>query len=159
MTTAKNFNVCRVIQASAHEVFMLLANPRRHPELDGSGTLRSAPTAAPITAVGDEFVMQLEANDLGSYRSRSIVVRYEPDRAIGWSPGPINEQPFGHTYTYTYTLEPHGPGCTRVTQTYDWSAVTDPRLRHQLPRVSRDELARTLDLLALALEETGDQPT
>lgn len=87
---------------------MLLADPRRHPELDGSGTLRSAPTATPITAVGDEFVMQLQANDLGSYRSRSIVVRYEPDRAIGWSPGPINEQPFGHTYDL-HPRTPRGP--------------------------------------------------
>jgi hypothetical protein len=89
-----------------------------------------------------------------AYRSRSTVVRYEPDRAIAWSPGPVGEPPFGHHYGYT--LEAVGPRRTRVTQTYDWSAVTDPRLQGQLPRVSRDELARTLDLLARTVEPDRD---
>jgi hypothetical protein len=151
MTTQQS-TVRRVVHAEAREVFAVLSDPRRHPELDGSGTLRAAPDAGVITGLGDEFVMQLHADDLGSYRSRSVVVRYEPDRAIAWSPGPVGERPFGHVYGYT--LEPAGPGRTQVTQTYDWSAVTDPRLRGQLPRVSRDELARTLELLALAVEST-----
>lgn len=151
--TAQQLKVSRIVHAPAHDVFTVLADPRRHPELDGSGTLRAAPDAAPITGAGDEFVMQLHADHIGSYRSRSVVVRYEPDRAIAWSPGPIGEPPFGHTYTYT--LEPDAPGRTRVTQIYDWSAVTDPRLNDRLPMVSRDELAHTLDRLAQVLENAG----
>jgi uncharacterized protein YndB with AHSA1/START domain len=147
--TTCQLEAARLIGAPAEDVFAVLCDPRRHPDLDGSGTLRAAPDAVPLTAVGDEFVMHLEADDLGSYRSRSVVVRYEPDRAIAWSPGPVGEEPFGHTYSYV--LEPEGASVTRVTQTYDWSAVTDPRLLGTLPRVSLDELSRTLDLLALAV--------
>ncbi len=146
----EQIEVSRLVHAEPGEVFAVLRDPRRHPELDGSGTLRTAPDAVPITAVGDEFVMQLQAPDLGAYRSRSVVVDYEPDQTIAWSPGPVGEEPFGHVYRYT--LRPHGPGRTQVTQTYDWSQVTDARLDGGLPRVSRGELARTLDLLAITVE-------
>ena len=146
----RQFEVSRTVQATPDTVFAVLRDPRRHPELDGSGTLRAAPAAAPVTGVGDEFVMELQAPDLGAYRSRSVVVDYEPNRVIAWSPGPVGEEPFGHVYRYM--LQPDGPDHTQVTQTYDWSRVTDPRLTGGLPRVSRDELARTLDLLATAVE-------
>lgn len=39
--------------------------------------------------------MDLQAGDLGSCQSRSIVTRYEQDRVIGRSIGPVNEKPFG----------------------------------------------------------------
>lgn len=144
--------VSRIVRVRAREVFAVLADPRRHPEFDGSGTLRAAPDDTAITGVGDEFIMQLHADDLGDYRSRSVVVDFQPDRVIAWSPGPAGQPPFGHTYRYT--LAPDGPDRTQVTQTYDWSAVTDPRLLPTLPRVSRAELARTLDLLAAIVETT-----
>lgn len=146
----QQIEVSRLVHAAAADVFAVLRDPRRHPDLDGSGTLRAAPDALPITDVGDVFVMHLHAPDLGTYRSRSTVIDYEPDRTIAWSPGPVGEEPFGHVYRYT--LQPDGPERTHVTQIYDWSQVTDPRLTAQLPRVSRDELTRTLDLLAVAVE-------
>lgn len=146
----QRIEVERIIDAAAPEVFSVLRDPRRHPELDGSDTLRAASDAAPISRVGDEFVMDLHAPDLGAYRSRSVVVHYEPDRAITWSPGPAGEAPFGHVYGYT--LEPAGPDRTHVTLTYDWSGVDRSRFRGELPRVSRGELARTLDLLAGIVE-------
>lgn len=146
----QQIEVSRTVQAAPGTVFAVLRDPRRHAELDGSGTLRAAPDAGPITGIGDEFVMQLNAPDLGTYRSRSVVVDYEPDRTIAWSPGPVGEEPFGHVYRYT--LQPDGSDHTLVTQTYDWTQVTDPRLTGCLPRVSRDELARTLDLLATIVE-------
>lgn len=149
MGTDQRFDVSRVVDADPHTVFELLADPRRHPELDGSGLLRAAPTAVPIRAVGDAFVMELYSERTGAYRSRSVVVRFEPDRAVGWSPGPVDEEPFGHTYTYT--LEPEDPARTRVTQTYDWSAVSDPRLRDRLPLISREALVDSLDRLAVVL--------
>lgn len=146
----QQLEVSRTVHATPRTVFAVLRDPRRHIELDGSGTLRAAPNAGPVTGVGDEFVMELQAPDLGTYRSRSVVVDYEPDRTIAWSPGPVGEEPFGHVYRYT--LQPDGPDHTVVTQTYDWTQVTDLRLTGGLPRVSRDELARTLDLLATAVE-------
>jgi hypothetical protein len=38
-----------------------------------------------------------------------------------------------------------------VILTYDWSAVTDEQLLAMMPRVSREDLTRSLDRLATAL--------
>jgi uncharacterized protein YndB with AHSA1/START domain len=141
--------VSRVVDAPVERVFALLADPDRHPDIDGSGTLRSSHTHTVLTAVGEVFTMDLHTDDLGHYQTRSVVTSYEPDRAIGWAPGPVDGEPLGQTFTYT--LDPEGADRTRVTETYDWSAVTDERVRSLCPRVSADDLARSLDLLAAML--------
>ncbi len=38
-----------------------------------------------------------------------------------------------------------------MTLTYDWSAVIDAQLLAMMPRVSREDLTRSLDKLAAAL--------
>ena len=38
-----------VVHASAPDVFALIADPHRHPELDGSGTVRDVPVRGPRT--------------------------------------------------------------------------------------------------------------
>ncbi len=43
------------------------------------------------------FIMDPHAEDLGDYQSQSVVTTYARDRAIGWSPGPVDRVPFGHT--------------------------------------------------------------
>ncbi|PRC62728.1 polyketide cyclase, partial [Mycobacterium sp. ITM-2017-0098] len=50
---------------------------------------------------------------------------FESDRAIGWEPGQAGEDgevEFGG-WTWRYDLEAVTPQQTRVTLTYDWSAV------------------------------------
>lgn len=150
MNDLQQIQVSRTIKAPVERVFALLADPDRHPELDGSGMLRASRTHKVITEVGDEFIMDLHAKDLGDYQSRSVVTAYVRDRTLGWSPGPIDRGPFGHTFTFT--LQPNGDDRTLVTQTYDWSAVTDERLLAIMPLVSREDLTRSLDRLADALE-------
>ncbi len=149
MDETDRIQVSRVIEAPVERVFALLADPDRHPDIDGSATLRSSHTHTVITEVGDVFTMNLHAQDVGHYQTQSVVTSYEPDRVIGWAPGPVDGEPLGHTFTYT--LEPAGTDRTRVTETYDWSAVTDDRVRGVCPRVSREELARSLELLAEVL--------
>lgn len=149
MSGPQQIQVSRVINAPVERVFAMLADPDRHPDLDGSGTLRASRTHTILTQVGDAFLMDMHAEDLGDYRSRSIVTRYERDRVIGWSPGPVDGDPFGHTFTFT--LEPEGDDRTLVTQTYDWSAMTNEDLLAQMPRVSPEALTRSLDRLADAL--------
>jgi hypothetical protein len=51
--------VQRRINAGASRIFGLLSDPRRHPEFDGSGMLRSAIDPVPIAGVGDAFLMQM----------------------------------------------------------------------------------------------------
>src|SRR6202034_4020889 len=78
--------VSRRIEASAAVIFAVLADPRRHLELDGSGMLRGAVTTAPVTGVGDVFIMSMYFSALGDYEMNNHVVEYEPDRRIGWEP-------------------------------------------------------------------------
>jgi hypothetical protein len=57
--------VSRRICAPAHDIFQILANPVRHPEFDGSESLRGAASSAVISGVGDVFVMKMYFAHLG----------------------------------------------------------------------------------------------
>jgi uncharacterized protein YndB with AHSA1/START domain len=149
MNDMQQIQVSRTVEAPVERVFALIADPDRHPDLDGSGTLRASRTHTVITEVGDVLIMDLHADDIGHHQSQSVVTTYVRDRALGWSPGPVGRDPLG--YTFTFTLEPDGDDQTLVTLTYDWSAVTDEQLLATMPRVSREELIRTLDRLVAAL--------
>ena len=59
MASDSQVAVSRRIEAPAVDIFAILADPRRHTELDGSGMLRGAVTATPVTGVGDVFVMRM----------------------------------------------------------------------------------------------------
>ena len=78
--------VSRRIGASAAVIFGVLADPQRHMELDGSGMVRGAVTTAPVSGVGDVFVMKMYFSELGDYEMNNHVVEYELDRRIGWEP-------------------------------------------------------------------------
>jgi len=79
--------VSRRICAPAHDIFQVLANPVRHLEMDGSGSLRGAASTAMISGVGDVFVMKMYFAHLGDYEMNNHVVEYEQDRRLGWEPG------------------------------------------------------------------------
>jgi uncharacterized protein YndB with AHSA1/START domain len=149
MNDAHQIQVSRIVEAPVERVFALIADPDRHPDLDGTGTLRASRTHTVITEVGDVFIMDVHAHDIGRNQSQSVVTTYVRDRALGWAPGPVDRDPFGHTFTFT--LEPNGDDQTLVTLTYDWSAVTDEQLLATMPQVSKEELSRSLDRLAAVL--------
>src|SRR5579863_8839982 len=63
--------VSRRIEAPADQIFELLADPRRHTELDGSGMLRGAVSDETITRVGDAFEMRMHLDEIGDYVMRN----------------------------------------------------------------------------------------
>src|SRR5436305_14247794 len=76
----------RRIAAPAAAVFEILASPRRHLEMDGSGMLRGSDSPV-VTGVGDVFVMNMFFAPLGGdYQVVNHVVEFEPDRRIAWEP-------------------------------------------------------------------------
>lgn len=123
--------VSRRIPAPAHEIFQILADPRRHTEFDGSGMLRGSATDQPVGAVGDVFVMRMYFERLGDYQMNNHVVEFEPDRLIGWEPaaglGHPDAAPDGSGerwgQRWSYELTPDGPDATIVTEIYDCSGV------------------------------------
>lgn len=149
--------VSRRIAAPAHEIFRILADPVRHPDLDGSGMLRGAVTTDAISGVGDVFVMQMYFAPLGDYQMNNHVVEFEQDRLIGWEP----EAGLGHPgaaqaddpgnrwgHRWTYRLSPDGPDATVVTESYDCSrAPLDERIGMEDGKVWLDAMAATLERL------------
>jgi hypothetical protein len=126
--------VSRRICAPAHDIFQVLANPVRHQELDGSGSLRGAVSATMISGVGDVFVMKMYFAHLGDYEMNNHVVEYELDRLIGWEPeagrghpavvpGSSKQSRLGHRWSYQLT--PDGPDATVVTEIYDCSRAPE----------------------------------
>ncbi|MFF4213954.1 hypothetical protein ACFYZE_32320 [Streptomyces sp. NPDC001796] len=85
--------VPRRIGASAGDVFRILADPGRHPDLDGSGMLRRGGSGAMGSGVGDVFVMRMHYERYGDYEMNNHVVEYEPDRRVGWEPRPGRGHP------------------------------------------------------------------
>lgn len=115
--------VSRQIDAPAHELFELLRDPRRHPELDGTGMLRGT-DAPPIEAVGDAFVMRMHNDEFGDYEMRNHVVEYVQDRAIAWAPKrhDLDEEDWDHRWGWR--LEPRGEA-TEVTAFFDCTRVPE----------------------------------
>jgi len=103
--------VSRRIAAPAAVIFRILADPRRHTELDGSGMLRGAVSDGVVSAVGDVFVMAMYYAPHGDYEMNNHVVEYEVNRRIGWepeagrghpdtAPGSTAQARWGHRWTY-----------------------------------------------------------
>ncbi len=71
-----------VVDAPPTEVFSLLADPRRHVELDGSGTVKGVVKGPDRLSLGDRFGTRMR---LGvPYVISNEVVELEPDRRIAW---------------------------------------------------------------------------
>ncbi len=149
--------VSRSIRAAAADIFRVLADPRRHPDFDGSGMVRGAVSSAVVRAVGDVFVTRMYYWRHGEYEMNNHVVEYEVDRRIGWepeagrghpdtAPGSTVRTRWGHRWSYELT--PDGPGATIVTEVYDCSRVPeDERAEIDGGRIWLPSMAETLERL------------
>jgi uncharacterized protein YndB with AHSA1/START domain len=99
-----------LVAAPPDAVFALLADPRRHHELDGSGSVRRAVSGPQRLQLGDRFGMHMRIGL--PYRVTNRVVELEPDRRIAWCH-------FARAI-WRYELRP-ADGGTLVTETFDWA--------------------------------------
>lgn len=113
-------SVQRVIAAPAAKIFDIIADPARHPDFDGSGSVKQAAVGSPERlSMGAEFGMSMKRG-IG-YSMLNTVTEFESDRLIAWSPKPANGR--GSRWIgriWRYELEPVEGG-TRVTETWDIS--------------------------------------
>ncbi|MCW2866620.1 MAG: Polyketide cyclase / dehydrase and lipid transport [Marmoricola sp.] len=135
------------VDAPPAVVFSILADPRQHPRIDGSGSVRGHLRGPDrLGAKGDTFGMDMRMFGV-PYKIRNTVVELEPDRRIAW-------RHFGG-HRWRYELEPHGDG-TRVTESFDYSRYgVLPRLVVELagfPARNRAGIAGTLVKLKQAAE-------
>jgi len=113
-------SVERVIPAPAEQIFALLADPHRHQDFDGSGTVRDAKDVPSSLKLGSTFGMSMR---LGvPYSMVSTVVEYEQDKRIAWQtlpPYPLVKKVTGGRI-WRYELEP-AEGGTLVRESWDIS--------------------------------------
>src|SRR5690625_7988645 len=92
MTEQRIVQASRTVNASAAEIFKLIADPARQPEGDGNDNLAEAPAGRRITRSDEEFTMKLTN---GESRT-NYVVEFEEGRRIAWNPAPTGKQALGH---------------------------------------------------------------
>lgn len=113
-TGARQVTFVVEVDRSPSDVFALVANPHRHRELDGSGTVRSAVAGPSCLAEGDIFTINMHMLGL-PYRIRSRVTAVETDRLIEW------RHPLGHHWRWRLDPTPTG---TKITETFDYSRAS-----------------------------------
>jgi uncharacterized protein YndB with AHSA1/START domain len=145
----------RVIPASADRIFALIADPRRHPEIDGSGTVRNAKNLPDKLELGSKFGMSMK---LGvPYSMVSTVIEYEPDRRLAWQtrpPGKLSAKLAGGRI-WRYELEPVDGG-TRVRESWDISKEVVKAVVRPARKKTRQAMTATLERIEKILTE--EQP-
>jgi len=128
-----------IVPAPAQMIFDLLADPRRHSEIDGSGSVQSAQINAPERlSLNATFGMQMKIGL--SYKITNTVVEFEEGKTIAW-------RHFGG-HIWRYILEPVDGG-TKVTEQFDWNKSKSPlvlKLRKS-PQENAKSMEKTLENL------------
>ncbi len=142
----RTVTVEKVIHATPERIFDLLADPRRHKEIDGSGTVRDAVDGPERLSAGARFGMGMKAG--APYTMTNTVVEFEENRRIAWQPRPANDlaAKLAGGRIWRYELEPVEGG-TRVRETWDTSQEVFPPLIWALAPLNRRGMTRTLDRL------------
>lgn len=134
----------RFIPAAPETIFALLADPARHREIDGSGTVRDASEGSQRLELGSKFGMSMKAG-IG-YTMVNTVVEFEENRRIAWQPRPTQAvmRHFVGGRIWRYELEPRDGG-TLVRESWDISQeVFKPAVRPLRSRTI-DAMTKTLE--------------
>jgi len=99
------------VHAPAAELFAIVADPRRHHELDGSGTVTANHVTPSKLVAGSKFSTKMKMYGV-PYRITSTVTALKPDELVEW------RHPYGHHWRWEF--EALSPTLTRVTETFDY---------------------------------------
>ena len=102
------------IQAPAADLFGLVADPHRHREIDGSGTVMGTVKGPQRLAQGAEFSVNMKQYGV-PYRITSRVTELEDGRVVEW------RHPMGHRWRWEF--KPSSDDSTLVTETFDYSQI------------------------------------
>jgi uncharacterized protein YndB with AHSA1/START domain len=141
-------SVERVIPAPPEKIFDLLADPDRHHDIDGSGTVRDAKDSPERLSLGATFGMSMK---LGvSYSMVSTVVEFDENRRIAWQtrgPGKFGGRFGGRIWRYE--LEPVDGG-TLVRETWD---VSQEKAKGMTKRFAAGKTGKNMEATLARIEE------
>jgi hypothetical protein len=130
------------VHAQPADVFALVADPHRHPELDGSGTVRDIPIVGPARlSKGATFTVGMKQYGV-PYKITSTVTEFEEDRLVEW------QHPMGHRWRWE--LAEVEPGTTQVTETFDYTGAKAPKMLELFGQPKKNGVGITQTLQALA---------
>ena len=137
----------RLIRTPASTIFEVIADPRRHPDFDGSGSvIKARPDSPARLFLGAIFAMDMKRGL--RYGMANTVTEFDEGRRIAWSPKPASGRGarfFGRIWRYE--LEPVDGG-TLVRETWD---ITHEPARFVLRYLSgarfRKDMVKSLGLL------------
>ena len=142
----------RVIPTSPDRIWALVADPRRHQEINGNDTVRAAFDVPEQIGLGSTFGMNMDFG--GPYTMVSTVIEYDEGRRIAWQSRPPAggakwRQMFGGRI-WRYELDPVDGG-TRVRESWDLTQEGKFGLRYVVwayRRKTKQNMERTLDRIA-----------
>jgi hypothetical protein len=140
--TDRRISATRVVHTDPQPIFDLLADPVRHRDFDGSGTVREARQGGPARlSLGARFGMSMKFG--APYKITNTVVVFDEPRHIAWRHVGKHE--------WHYRLTPVEDG-TEVTETFDYSMLPGYRAKMLelmgYPKRNRAAIEATLDRLA-----------
>jgi hypothetical protein len=139
MSDDKVVRVSRLVPAEPQAIFDVLADPRRHADFDGSGSVKAARVNAPERlSLGAKFGMDMRIGL--PYRITNEVVEFDEPRQIGW-------RHFGG-HVWRYRLE-STEGGTLVTEEFDWSTNKSPLMLKVMKAQERNRVAMEATLKRL----------
>ncbi|MBF4161193.1 SRPBCC family protein [Nocardioides acrostichi] len=104
------------IDAPPDKVFAILADPRQHSRIDGSGTVLDSVTGPKRLTLGSEFSMSMKQGV--PYTIKNKVVEFDEGRTIAWRHIGLHR--------WRYQLAPTDSGACVVTETWDISPYPGP---------------------------------
>jgi hypothetical protein len=137
--TRKIVSVVQFVPATPQQIFDLLATPKMHAELDGSGTVRGELNGPSRLSLGATFGMSMRMG--APYRITNTVVEFEEGKQIGW-------RHFGG-HVWRYLLAPVEGG-TMVTEQFDYSTNRANWFLRAMNAIAKNEVAMRKTLLNLA---------
>ncbi len=143
MATPRVVSDSIVIDSAPERVFDILADPRQHRLIDGSGALQGTVSGPDRLSSGAQFGMRMRMGL--PYRVTNTVIEYDENRRIAWQ--------HMARHTWRYELETTDTG-VRVTEYWDWSTSPVARLMElaRFPAKNKHAIRQTLIRLKRASE-------
>jgi hypothetical protein len=107
------------VNAPAAEIFEIVADPRRHHELDGGGTVQNAITGPDRLSADATFSVQMKQYGV-PYKITSKVIDFADGSVVEW------QHPLGHSWRWE--LKPLTENTTLVTETFDYSRISGAKV-------------------------------
>ncbi|MGH9026160.1 MAG: SRPBCC family protein [Acidimicrobiia bacterium] len=133
----------RVIPAPAEKIFALIADPTRHHDIDGSGTVRECKHTPERLTLGSKFGMKMKMGI--PYSMVSEVIEFEDGRLIAWQSRPPSKigSTIGGGRIWRYELEPTEGG-TLVRESWDISQEKIKAIVKPARKRTRENMEKTL---------------